>query len=78
LLSLTGHPTCRAIRVSPFNRNQASCGSQEAGEDAACAEILVGTWTGNNERLPEILFLEHPSRLKSVTSVEHLPDPVQM
>jgi hypothetical protein len=33
---------------------------------------------GNNERLPEILFFEHPSGLKSVTSVEHLPDPVQM
>jgi hypothetical protein len=28
--------------------------------------------------LPEILFLEHPSRLESVTPVEHLPDPVQM
>jgi hypothetical protein len=28
--------------------------------------------------LPEILFFEHPSGLKSVASVEHLPDPVQM
>src|SRR5271165_756810 len=70
--------TQQAQRVSALNGNQASCGGQEAGEDTARAEILVGTWAGNNERLPEILFLEHPSGLKSITSVEHLPDPVQM
>src|SRR5208282_6064583 len=36
--------TQQAQRVSPFNGNQASCGGQEAGEDAARAEILVGAW----------------------------------
>ena len=61
--------TQQAQRVSAFNRNQASCGGQEAGEDAACAEIPVGAWTGNNERLPEIFLLEHPSGLKAVTSI---------
>jgi hypothetical protein len=70
--------TQQAQRVSPFNANQASCSGQEAGEDAVRAEIQVGAWTGNNERLPKILLLKHPSGLKSITSVEHLPDPVQM
>ena len=55
-----------------------SCSGQETGEDPAGAEILVATLTGNNERLPEILLFEHASGLKSVASVEHLPDPVQM
>jgi hypothetical protein len=70
--------TQQAQRVSAFNGNQAPCGGQKAGEDAARAEILVGTRAGNNERLPEIRFPEHPAGPKSVTSVEHLPDPVQM
>ena len=69
--------TQQAQRVSAFNGNQASCRRPRRDEDAASGEILRH-WIGNNERLPEILFFEHPSGLKSVASVEHLPDPVQM